>query len=270
MANHPKPAEPASEVSGPQERHGVLRYRVRSACQASETLVRIVLPKKLPPPGKRRVLFVLPVEPGTATKYGDGLATVRKLRVADRYGFVVVAPAFADWPWYCDHPTDAARRQETYMVKAVVPLVAKLYPHEPRRRALLGFSKSGWGAFSLLLRHPDVFGVACAWDAPLMATRPRFGMTRIVGTQENFERYRVARLLEHCAESVRGATRLAHFGYGNFRDHHQQAHALMRRLGIPHLYADGPHRKHHWDGGWVEQAVTWLDEMLRDPQLLRD
>src|SRR5437773_1672793 len=80
-------------------------------------------------------------------------------------------------------------RQETYFVKVVVPFVEKQYPAqaEPGGRLLVGFSKSGWGAYSLLLRHPDVFGKAAAWDAPLTMTRPQYGMADIVGTPEQFE-----------------------------------------------------------------------------------
>ena len=46
-------------------------------------------------------------------------------------------------------------------------------------------------------RHPDLFGKAAAWDAPLMMDRPgRYGSGDVFGTPENFEAYRVARLLE--------------------------------------------------------------------------
>ena len=251
------------EVRGQETRDGVLHYRVRSAYQRKPTLVRMLVPPKIEPPERRRVLFVLPVEAGLQHRYGDGLATVRGLNVAERFGFIVVAPTFADLPWYCDHPTEPTLRQETYMLQVVVPLVAKLYPHEPGHRALLGFSKSGWGAYSLLLRHPEAFGAAAAWDAPMMMASRSFGMTGIVGTQANFGRYRVPRLLEAHADAVRRAKRLALLGYDNFREQHRQAHALMQQLGIPHAYADGPQRKHHWDGGWVEEAVRLLDAMLR-------
>ena len=62
----------------------------------------------------------------------------------------------------------------------------------PAGRLLLGFSKSGWGAFSLLLRHPDVFGRAAAWDAPLMMNKPGpYGSGDIFGTPENFARYQI-------------------------------------------------------------------------------
>lgn len=241
---------------------GVLTCRVQSPFQPGTTRVRILAPEKLPPKAKRRVLFVLPVEPAPERRWGDGFETVRKLNVHNRFGFVVVAPSFAQRPWYCDHPTEATKRQEAYMLKVVLPLVTKLYPHRRRRRALLGFSKSGWGAWSLLLRHPDQFGAAAAWDAPMMMAKLLYGMNAIVGTREQFERYRIPHLLEKHADAVRKSKRLALLGHANFRRQHQQCHALMTRLDIPHVYADGPKREHHWDSGWVEAAVEALHRMM--------
>jgi hypothetical protein len=255
--------QPVFEVSGPDTpADGTLHYRVRSEYQRGETLVRILLPQKMDAPESRRVLFVLPVEPGAGTRWGDGLQAAKKLDVASRFGFIVVAPTFSDWPWYCDHPAEPTLRQESCLLKVVVPLAARLHPHEPGRRALLGFSKSGWGAFSLLLRNPDAFGAAAAWDAPMMMAQPRFEMGRMAGTAENFERYRVSRLLEGCPAGVKRTKRLALFGYSLFRADTQQAHALMEKLGIPHDYADGPDRKHHWDSGWLEEAAKSLRDML--------
>jgi hypothetical protein len=249
----------------PRTQGGVLVCRVASPWQPGRPRVRILAPDPLPAKEERTVLFVLPVEPAPERRWGDGFETVRKLDTAERFGFILVAPSFAQWPWYCDHPTAPAKRQETYLLKAVLPLVMTLYGHEPRRRALLGFSKSGWGAWSLLLRHPDQFGAAAAWDAPMMMAQPRYRMAEIVGTPANFQRYRVPRLLEAGAEPLRGRPRLALLGYGNFRRQHQECHALMERLRVPHLYADGPRRRHHWDSGWVPDALQALHRMLRQP-----
>jgi enterochelin esterase-like enzyme len=143
----------------------------------------------------------------------------------------------------------------------VLPFVEKNYPvlARPEGRQLLGFSKSGWGAFSLLLRHPDVFGRAAAWDAPLMMDAPgKYGSGEIFGTKENFERYRVAKLLEDRAGKLGDGKRLAVLGYGSFRGEHQGVHELMERLKIAHKYRDGPPRKHDWHSGWVAEAVEFL------------
>jgi hypothetical protein len=123
----------------------------------------------------------------------------------------------------------------------------------------LGFSKSGWGAFSLLLRHPKVFGKAAAWDAPLMMARPnRYGMGDIFETQSNFEKYRIKRLLVRQDNRAHSGKRLILLGYGNFRDHHVKAHALMLKERISHEFRDGPPRKHDWHSGWVPTAAELL------------
>jgi putative esterase len=251
-------AEPVTDADG------VIRHRVTSTAQSKPVDVRILAPAKLPPGDERRFLFVLPVEPEGSSRWGDGLAEVRRLGLHEKYGLVVVAPGFAQLPWYADHPTESKRRDESHLLKAVIPLVDRLYPSKKPCRLLLGFSKSGWGAFNLILRHPDLFRAAAAWDAPLMKEKPdQFEMGPAFATQENFERHQVTRLLREKAETFRAAKRLAHFGYGSFRDHHQRAQALLEELKIPVDYQDGPARKHAWESGWVADAVAALDAMGR-------
>ena len=172
-----------------------------------------------------------------------------------------MAPTFSHIPWYADHPTRPEVRQQSYLLKVVVPFVEKTYPvrAEPGGRLLLGFSKSGWGAWSLMLRHPDVFGRAAAWDAPLVWAGPgKYGSGDIFGTAENFAGYRVTTLLEGSAAGLRRGKRLILLGYGNFRTEHQQAHALLERLKVPHEYRDGPARTHDWHSGWVKEAAELL------------
>jgi hypothetical protein len=92
-----------------------------------------------------------------------------------------------------------------------------------------------------------------------MMTRPdRFGMGDIFGTQENFEKYQITKLLEANAGKLQKEKRLILLDYGSFRDHHEKAHALMTGLKIAHEYLDGPARKHDWHSEWVVQAVELL------------
>jgi len=170
-------------------------------------------------------------------------------------------------PWYADHPARPELRQESHFLKVVVPFVEKHYPASPRAedRLLLGFSKSGFGAWSLLLRHPEMFGRAVAWDAPLMMQESgKYGSGPVFGTQENFEQYKVADLVKARAEKLRGTARLILIGYGNFRTHHREMHRLLGQLRIPHIYRDGPARKHDWHSGWVPEAVELLLEQRAD------
>ncbi len=244
-----------------KDQHGILVHEVRSPYQAGNTEIRVLLPDRLEKGQHYPVVYVLPVEAGTANRYGDRLLEVQKHDLANHHRAIFVAPTFSHMPWYADHPTNYAIRQETYLLKVVLPLVEKTYPVQANAdgRLLLGFSKSGWGAYSLLLRRPDLFGRATAWDAPLMMDLPnRYGMGDIFGSQANFEQHQITRLLERQADELRGRKRLILLGYGNFRDHHQKAHALMEKLKINHEYQDGPARKHEWGSGWLPEAVRLL------------
>ena len=247
-------------VSDAKTEDGVLVHKVKSPYQAGTTQLRVLLPDS-PEKGKTYpVVYVLPVEAGTESRYGDGLTEVKKLGLHNALKAVFVAPTFSHLPWYADHPTKTDVRQETYFLKVVVPFVEKTYPAkaEPTGRLLLGFSKSGWGAYSLLLRHPDTFGRAAAWDAPLMMEKPgAYGSGDIFGTADNFAGYRVSKLLEDNAAKFQ-ESRLILLGHGNFRDDHKQAHDLMDKLKVPHEYRDGPARKHDWHSGWVKDAAELL------------
>ncbi|MFO0879747.1 MAG: alpha/beta hydrolase-fold protein [Gemmataceae bacterium] len=241
--------------------HGFLVHEVRSPFQARTTLIRVLLPEKLEKGKKYPVVYVLPVEAGTETRYGDGLREIQKLNLHQTRQVIFVAPTFSQLPWYADHPTKSEVRQESYFLKVVVPCIDRTYPvrAEPDGRLLLGFSKSGWGAWSLLLRRPDLFGKAVAWDAPLMMDRPgKYGSGDIFGTQANFDGYRISKLLADRAVKLQKEKRLLLLGYGNFRAEHVQVHALMDRLTIAHHYQDGPARQHDWHSGWVHEAVDRL------------
>ncbi|QEL16320.1 alpha/beta hydrolase-fold protein [Limnoglobus roseus] len=243
------------------DENGFFVHAVRSPYQAKATQIRVLLPDKREKGKTFPVVYVLPVEAGTEGRYGDGLKEVQKLDLHNRLGVIAVAPTFSHLPWYADHPTDREIRQETYFLKVVVPFVDKAFPVRATAegRLLLGFSKSGWGAWTLLLRHPDQFGRAAAWDAPLMLDKPgKYGSGEVFGTADNFEGYRVSKLLEANAEKFRSGRRLILHGYANFRAEHEKAHALMDRFKIAHEYRDGPARKHDWHSGWVKETLEQL------------
>jgi hypothetical protein len=236
-------------------------HLLRSEYQSDETRISVLLPNGGDDTRPYRSLYVLPVEARDGQRWGSPLEEVKKHDLHNLHRLACVFPTFSDLPWYADHSSDPAIRQESYLLEVVIPWVEENFPVMAERdgRLLVGFSKSGWGAYSLLLRHPDVFGRAAAWDAPLAEDRPlRYGMGPIFGGQENFERYRILGLLEKRADSLQGSPRLVLTGYDNFRTHHLTAHGRMDELGISHVWRDGPKRKHHWNSGWLAEAVELL------------
>ena len=237
-------------------------HSLRSPRQAGETTVRVFLPDNSDSPAPPRLLLVLPVEAGTENRWGDPAAEVRRIDLANRYNLVVAIPTFSELPWYADHPTDKRLRQESYLLDDVLPLLDRHHGTQSSAGTtmVVGFSKSGWGSWSLLLRHPSIFARAAAWDAPLMQRKPdKYGMGPIFGNQGNFNRYLISDLVKRQAKLLRGHKRLVLTGYfQSFRAHHVAMHRLLTELEVPHTYRDGPKRDHHWESGWLDEAVGLL------------
>lgn len=256
-------AQPARIAISPArlDQNGFWIHKVRSPYQAGSTRIRVLLPEQVGSHEPHPVIYVLPVEVQNGSRYGDGLREVRRHDLHNRYRAIFVTPTFSHPPWYADHPSETILRQETYLLDVVIPFVEKTYPIIARRegRRLLGFSKSGWGAWTLLLRHPEVFDRAAQWDAPVMMGWPsQFDSAEIFATRDNFERYHIQRLVHEKYPALGPECRLWLAGYGTFRAHQREMHALLERLQIRHEYRDGPDRPHDWHSGWVSEAVAWL------------
>ncbi|MBC7816076.1 MAG: hypothetical protein IAG10_04170 [Planctomycetaceae bacterium] len=245
-----------------RDSNGFIVYRVRSDYQEGVTNIRVLLSDELATGEAYPVVYVLPVESGDGSAYGDGLLTVKRLGLQSQHRALFVAPTYSRTPWYFDHATKQQISNETYFRAVVVPFVESRYQAlaEPDGRLLLGFSKSGLGAFTMLLRHPDFFGRAFAFDSPLNWTNP-YTFIDTLGTASNYDNYRLTNLLPQQAELLRGqSARLFMLGYNySFaREHHAQIHKLMDLLSIPHVYLPGVYRAHRWDSGWVQMAVDLL------------
>ena len=236
-------------------------YELHSSRQASTTTVRVLLPDIAPmdDESRRQVIYVLPVEAGDATHWGDALAEIQKHDLHNKHNAVCVFPTFSDLPWYADHPENPQLQQEAYLLHDVLPLVEKNYSVH-KDRLLVGFSKSGWGAWSLLLRRPDLFHRAAAFDASMMMDAPgRYGSGPIFGTTRNFRHYQISHLLEQRASYLQNKpSRFMLIGRGNFQAEHVQIKDQMEAASIPNTWIEGNAREHSWHSDWLPEAFEWL------------
>lgn len=244
-----------------QQANGTLTHIVDSPYQAGETAIHVHLPDDFERNQDARVLYVLPVEPHDGEVWGNSTAEILKHDLHNRFQLICVKPTFSHPPWYADHPSDPEIQQESHFLNVVVPFIDETYcsTTSAPTRLLLGFSKSGWGACSLLLRHLDMFDRAAAFDAPLAWETPnRYGMSEVFGTQTNMDQYCIIDLMKGLAEELAVGPRFALYGYNDFRGQLQFLHYYMLKLGIPNEFQDGPRREHRWDSGWVPSAVEFL------------
>ena len=156
--------------------NGVATYDVTSDDNGYGTQTLRVLAPTHPTAGvPHSFLYVLPVEAGLGTTYGDGITTLESLDAEDQYNLTIVEPSFAIEPWYADNPNDSNLHYETFMTNELVPWVTQnLSTTGHEQNWLIGFSKSGIGGQDLLLKHPDLFTLAASWDFPadMSSVRP--------------------------------------------------------------------------------------------------
>jgi hypothetical protein len=229
-----------------------------------------VLEPTNPVAGKpRRFLYVLPVDVGVAglgSTWSDGLEELRLLDVPNRFNLTLIAPSFNIEPWYGDHATDPDRRLESFVVRDLIPFgdsfaTAGTVP----QRWAIGFSKSGFGALTLLLRNPNIFSAVAAWDAPaqisdLLNPPCPCHLAANFGTQENFNRYLIPRLLTTNAAPFLTTNRIWISGdQAAWTAHMNQLHTQMVQAGIVHTWVSGTHA-HSWGSGWLDGAITSLDQ----------
>ena len=253
-------------------------YALESEFQSKPQFVEVLLPDHFDKSTKYRVLYLLPVEAGQGVRFGDGIMEAKKLGLQNQYDVIVVAPAFDSEPWYGNDAADPHRRQEDFLVKAVVPFIESQYPTTgtAEGRLLLGYSKSGWGALSLILRNPDVFGYAASWDAPLMFTEKQFGLwgtKQTYGTPENMILYLPSKLVRERAGPFQNKKRLVVAGlqfFGTFTDarfpydgpsHTEAFHELAEANGVLHDYDPNLKTGHSWNPSWMKPVVKMLIQL---------
>lgn len=248
--------------SKPSLASDAILHRLNSTRQSAETSVRVLVPDGLGAGVRCRVVYVLPVEANDEQRWGDSLTECCMHDLSNRHGVICVFPTFSALPWYADHPVNSSLQQESYFLKDVVSFIDGHYPTIADRngRLLVGFSKSGWGAWSLLLRHPNKFSKAAVFDAPLMLNAPgKYGSGPIFGSSENFKSYQVSRLLEVQQKLLSsGPARLGLLGVGNFEEEHVRVRQHMEKLKIPVWSPHASSRLHSWNSGWLPEAVEWL------------
>jgi hypothetical protein len=244
--------------------NGVASYDVTSADNGPGTQTLRVLEPTHPAAGvPHSFLYVLPVEAGLGTVYGDGMATLEALDAENQYNLTIIEPSFGIEPWYADNPNDSTLRYETFMTNDLVPWVTQnLSTTGQEQKWLLGFSKSGIGGQDLILKHPDVFTLAASWDFPadMSSYSQFFGSSFQYGTDANFQtNYRLTPIfLEAHKLPFVTSSRIWIGGYDVFRTDMSDYHGLLNSAGMLHTTETPTFMPHRWDSGWVQIALAAL------------
>ncbi len=263
-ASKPDPNGAPDEVQD-----GVRTHDVETKYQDGRQEIRVLLPDHYSKDKNYRVLYVLPVEKDFDHRYGYGLGVLKQMDAHNKHGVIIVQMGFEIEPWYGDHAADPKTRQASYLKEFVVPFVERHYSTigTPEGRLLFGFSKSGWGAFSLILTYPEFFGYAASWDAPMFFDRFHYGMEQVYGTIDQLDLYRPDLLARRQRTHFQRKPRLVltgEQGWGKSipafsgSSHTVEMHELLDREGIKHVYDNNCGAPHRWNEQWMGPTLAAL------------
>jgi cytochrome c2 len=228
--------------------------------------VRVLIPQNPAAGAPHNFLYALPVENGlTGLSLGDGLNELESLDVEDRYNATIIEPIFPMYSWYADNPTDATIDYETF-VSTILPqwVDSHFSTTGDEKNLLIGFSKSGYGAVDLLLKHPSVFDAAAAFDFPAdMTTYNGLGSSTAndYGTQANFQNnYELDKSFIDTYEApFTTQDRIWISGGPLYASQVADFNKLLTSQGVMDtLSTTETNDVHSWTGGWVSNAVTGL------------
>ena len=242
---------------------GIKSYDVISANNGyGPQTLRVLAPTNPAQGVAHNFIIALPVQAGTGTTYGDGLATLQALDAQDRYNLTIIEPSFAIDPWYADNPADARLQYETFMTQELEPWIKQnLATTGHEQTWLIGFSKSGIAGQDLILKHPDLFSLAASWDFPAdMSSYDQYGAASSYGTDANFQaNYRLTTAFMDAHKSpFLSSNRIWIGGYNIFQTDISDYDALLTSEGMAHSTETPQNMAHSWDGGWVPIALAAL------------
>ena len=149
--------------------------------------------------------------------------------------------------WY----NDGVRKEAIAQIRAwgVAPVV------------LVGFSKSGLGAWNLARSIPDIVSATIIFDAPVAREHlPPWGTDAFYANDTEWQRDLPANTIQSFASAMPTSHQLVLISGEGFHDEMRTLSQALDEAGLAHAFLPRPHMKHHWNSGWIEEGLNTLLE----------
>lgn len=131
---------------------------------------------------------------------------------------------------------------------------------------LVGFSKSGLGAWNIAKAIPDIVSATIIFDAPMMRKAlPPWGTAPYYSDDASWLKDLPARTVHEFKSAMPRTHRLILISGMNFHDEMDQFSDELHRVGLRHSFFACPKMSHRWDSGWLEMALTKIVEQGAQP-----
>ncbi len=152
---------------------------------------------------------------------------------------------FSRLVWY----NEAVRKETIAQISAwdVAPIV------------LVGFSKSGLGAWNIARTIPDLVSATIIFDAPAARLQlPPWGTDAFYPDDAAWQANLPIRTIREFKTAMHTEHQLVLISGANFHDEMSALSDALAANGVPHLFLPCPDMKHHWNSGWIEVGLNIL------------
>lgn len=126
---------------------------------------------------------------------------------------------------------------------------------------LVGFSKSGLGAWNIARAIPDLVSGTIIFDAPVAReSLPPWGTDPFYEDDSLWQKDLPLHTVESFQSVIRQTHQLVLISGQSFHDEMCQLSDRLTKIGLRHAFLSRPHLKHHWNSGWIEEGLKELVE----------
>ncbi len=123
---------------------------------------------------------------------------------------------------------------------------------------LIGFSKSGLGAWNITREMPDLVRATIVFDAPVASVRPSWDIDAFYADEASWQEDLPLHTIPAFATAVPAAHRLVLVSGENFHDEMKTSSDALNDADLAHTFLPRPQLEHHWNSGWIEEALDAL------------
>lgn len=125
---------------------------------------------------------------------------------------------------------------------------------------LVGFSKSGLGAWNIARTIPNLVAATLIFDAPVARNElPPWGTGPFYEDDASWQKDLPLRSVQEFAAAMPASHQLVLISGTGFREEMAQLSRALTQLGHKHIYLDRPTMKHHWNSGWIEEGLNEIE-----------
>jgi len=177
-----------------------------------------------------------------ATDPGDKTYGTIPTQIATRPDACVRQVSYPSLAWY----NAAVRREAIAQIRAwgVAPVI------------LVGFSKSGLGAWNIARAIPDLVSTTIIFDAPVTREQlPSWDARPFYADNAAWLADLPSRTIRDFHSAMPTTHQLILISGEGFHEEMCTLSLALDEAGLAHAFLPRPHMKHHWNSGWIEEGL---------------